>query len=101
MSSILVPTTHTDKGNYMEKDLRQQIKDTILREGVITAGNLNDYANLAVRISATDDTKLQEFFDTELEEGQKYKVIISTDKDVNADCSFKDEKGFYAHFYKK
>jgi len=86
----------------MEKEtLRQQIKDTILREGVITAGNLNDYANLAVRISATDDAKLQEFFDTELEEGQKYKVIISTDDDVNADCSYKDEKGFYAHFYKK
>lgn len=84
-----------------KEDLRKQIKDTILREGVITAGNLNDYANLAVRISATSDEKLQDFFDTELEEGRKYKVIVSTDDDVNADCSFKDEKGFYAHFYKK
>lgn len=84
-----------------DKSLLTKIKDTILSENVITAGNLNDYANLAVRISATSDRELQDFFDNNLEEGQKYKVVISTDTDVNADYTYKDSKGFYAHFYKK
>ena len=85
-----------------EQDLRKKIKDTVLSENVITVGNINDYTNLAVRMNASDNNALTKFFEENLtEQGQKYKVIISTDKDVNADYSYKDPKGFYAHFYKK
>lgn len=85
-----------------ERILRSRVMDTVLQENVITAGNLNDYANLAVRLSATDNDKLQQFFDDNLEDGVKYKVVISTDDDVNADITYEcEESGFKAHFYKQ
>ena len=86
--------------NKQERLLLKQVKDTILRENNITAGNLNDYANLAVRLNTKDGDKLQEFIDENLENGQKYKVVISTDEDVNADFTFEDGNGLNAHFYK-
>lgn len=85
-----------------ERILRTKVRDTILRENTITCGNLNDYANLAVRLNATDDDKLQQFFDDNLEDGSKYKVVISTDDDINADFTYDcEESGFKAHFYKQ
>lgn len=85
-----------------ERILRSKVRDTILRENTITGGNLNDYANLAVRLSATDNDSLQQFFDDNLEDGEKYKVVISTDDDVNADFTYEcEESGFNAHFYKQ
>lgn len=85
-----------------ERLLRSKVMDTILQENVITAGNLNDFANLAVRLSATDNDKLQQFFDDNLEDGVKYKVVISTDDDVNADFTYEcEESRFNAHFYKQ
>lgn len=85
-----------------ERILRMKVRDTILRENTITGGNLNDYANLSVRLSATDVDALQDFFDENLEDGVKYKVVISTDDDINADFTYEcEESGFNAHFYKQ
>ena len=68
-----------------ERILRSKVKDTVLSENMLTAGNINDYTNLALRLNTKDKDGLQDFIDNTLEQGVKYKVVISTDDDVNAE----------------
>lgn len=84
-----------------ERILRSKVKDTVLSENMLTAGNINDYTNLALRLNTKDKDGLQDFIDNTLEQGVKYKVVISTDDDVNADYTYEDKSGFNAHFYKQ
>lgn len=82
-------------------NLKAKIKDTVLTENAFTAGNINDVANLAYRINEPESGGLNDFCKQELESGQRYKVVISTENDdEHADASYKADGGFYANFYK-
>ena len=83
-------------------DLRQKIKDTVLAENMFTAGNINDIANLSFRINDIEPDGVSDFCDENLEDGQKYKVVIATEPDdEHADAVYKADEGFYAKFYKQ
>lgn len=83
-------------------DLRQKIKDTVLTENAFTAGNINDIANLAYRINESEPDGVTDFCSENLDDGQRYKVVISTEPDDgHADAVYKADGGFYANFYKQ
>ena len=83
-------------------DLRDRIRDTVLTENAFTAGNINDIANLAYRVNESEPDGVTDFCDENLEEGRKYKVVISTEPDdAHADAVYKANGGFYANFYKQ
>ena len=83
-------------------DLKQKIKDTVLAENAFTAGNINDIANLSFRINESEPNGVSDFCDENLEDGQRYKVVISTESDdEHADAVYKADGGFYANFYKQ
>lgn len=83
-------------------DLKQKIRDTVLTENAFTAGNINDIANLSFRINESEPNGVSDFCDENLEEGKRYKVVISTESDdEHADAVYKADGGFYANFYKQ
>ena len=82
-------------------DLKGKIRDTVLSENAFTAGNMNDVANLAYRLNDNNPDGLTDFVDDNLTEGQRYKVVISTEEDnEHADAVYNTESGFCANFYK-
>ena len=83
-------------------DLKQKIRDTVLAENAFTAGNINDIANLAYRINESEPDGMTDFCADNLEDGQRYRVVISTESDDgHADAVYKADGGFYANFYKQ
>lgn len=83
-------------------NLKQKIKDTVLTENAFTAGNINDIANLAYRINESEPDGVADFCNDNLEDGQQYKVVVSTESDDgHADAVYKADGGFYANFYKQ
>lgn len=83
------------------RDLLKKVKDTVLAENAFTGGNINDIANLAHRINESGPDNVTDFCSENLEDGQRYKVVISTNgDDEHADAVYKAEGGFYANFYK-
>lgn len=83
------------------RNLLNKVKDTVLAENAFTGGNINDIANLAYRVNESGPDNVANFCSENLEDGQKYKVVISTESDdEHADAVYKADGGFYANFYK-
>lgn len=89
----------------VERRLRKSIADSILSQNKLTVGNLNDYANLAMRLSDTDADAFQNWADESFtnEEGTVFDVVITTkdNADESADYVYNSDGGFAANFYKQ
>lgn len=98
-------TAESAKRAGFEKRLRKSISDSILSENKLTVGNLNDYANLALRCGDKDANAFgdwaAETFDG-LDKSTVFSVVVTTKDDIDdgADYVYEADGGFAANFYK-
>lgn len=88
-----------------ERKLRKSIADSILSQNKFTVGNLNDYANLAMRVGDSDADAFSNWADetfSEADNGTVFDVVVTTkdDKDESAAYVYEASGGFAANFYK-
>lgn len=87
-----------------ESRLKKAIADSVLSENRFKATNLNDVANLAMRLGDKSANGLTDWIEhtfADSDRGKIFKVVITTksDTDDNATYVYESKGGFAANFY--
>ena len=87
-----------------EGKLRKAVADSVLSENRFKATNLNDVANLSMRLGDKDANGLTDWIEhtfADSDRGKVFRVVITTKSDIddNAAYVYEAKGGFAANFY--